>query len=98
MAQSQKHGHGEGLHKKPRAGFGRYKVTLPGTRRSRAVLGIGLCIGGLLGFLPILGFWMLPLGVLVLSVDFHPIRRGRRRFDAWLGRRRGKGSARRAGR
>ena len=29
----------------------------------RLPLGILLCIGGVLGFLPVLGFWMLPLGV-----------------------------------
>ena len=52
------------------------------------ILGIGLCIGGVLGFLPIVGFWMLHLGILVLSVEYHPIRRFRRRFEVWWGRRR----------
>ena len=78
--------HGEGLHKNPRVGFGRFKVTLPGTRLTRVVLGVVLCAGGFLGFLPILGFWMLPLGILVLSVDFHPVRRIRRRFESRWGR------------
>ena len=67
--------------------FGRYHLHLPGTRGQRTGLGVGLCIGGVLGFLPIVGFWMLPLGVLVLSVDNHPIRRHRRRFQVWWGRR-----------
>jgi hypothetical protein len=29
--------------------------------------------GGVLGFLPILGFWMLPLGVGVASLDVKPL-------------------------
>ncbi|MXZ45212.1 MAG: hypothetical protein F4Z01_09645 [Gammaproteobacteria bacterium] len=33
----------------------------------RLALGIPLIIGGTLGFLPILGFWMLPLGVLLIA-------------------------------
>ncbi|HTO41508.1 MAG TPA: hypothetical protein VL026_11075 [Rhizomicrobium sp.] len=43
--------------------------------------------GGTLGFLPILGFWMLPLGLLILSVDYHPVRRLRRKIEVWWGRR-----------
>lgn len=35
----------------------------------RTVLGLLLVVGGVLGFLPILGFWMLPLGVAVIWVD-----------------------------
>jgi hypothetical protein len=42
----------------------------------------------MLWFLPILGLWMLPLGIMVLSIDFHPLRRARRRFETWWGRRR----------
>lgn len=34
-----------------------------------------LIAGGLLGFLPVLGFWMLPLGLLLLAVDL-PVLRG----------------------
>jgi len=52
----------------------------------RIVLGVALIIGGLLGFLPVLGFWMLPLGIILLSVDFPVVRRWRRRFDVWWGR------------
>lgn len=55
-------------------------------RWPRVTGGVLLTFGGLLGFLPVLGFWMLPLGILLLSVDFHPIRRGRRRFEVWWGR------------
>jgi hypothetical protein len=41
-----------------------------------------------LGFLPILGFWMLPLGFLVLSHDLPFARRLRRRLAVWWHRRR----------
>ena len=53
-------------------------------------LGIDLILGGILGFLPILGFWMVPLGLLVLSVDLPPVRRARRRLSVWWARRRGR--------
>jgi hypothetical protein len=76
----------------PTIRFGRFRVKVPGTRPQRTILGIGLCIGGVLGFLPIVGFWMLPLGILVLSLEYHPIRRFRRRFEVWWGRRRRKDS------
>jgi hypothetical protein len=32
--------------------------------------GILLVIGGIFGALPVLGFWMLPLGLILLSADF----------------------------
>jgi len=47
----------------------------------RTLLGIVFMIGGLLGFLPILGFWMLPLGVALVIADFPPLRR---RLERWL--------------
>lgn len=51
-------------------------------------VGGGLIFGGFLGFLPILGFWMLPLGFLILSQDSAIVRRWRRRLGVWWGRRR----------
>lgn len=54
---------------------------MPPTRIGRIIVGLLLIIGGVLGFLPVLGFWMIPLGVLVLSVDFPFIRRWRRQFE-----------------
>ncbi|MEL6946580.1 MAG: hypothetical protein AAFO73_02980 [Pseudomonadota bacterium] len=59
----------------------RFTRSLPASRPARIALGIALIVGGLLGFLPILGFWMLPLGFVVLSVDFPTIRRARRRVQ-----------------
>lgn len=66
--------------------LGSRKIQVPGSPVLRLVIGILLLIGGLLGFLPVLGFWMIPLGILVLSIDFHPIRRFRRRFEVRYGR------------
>lgn len=39
-------------------------------RIARATLGILLILGGVLGFFPVLGFWMIPLGLLILAADF----------------------------
>ncbi|MEO0548199.1 MAG: hypothetical protein AAF035_14820 [Pseudomonadota bacterium] len=57
---------------------------MPKSRAGRMVVGAALVIGGIFGFLPIVGFWMLPLGLLVLSVDFPTIRRIRRRWQVRL--------------
>ena len=52
------------------------------------LIGSILVILGLFGFLPLLGFWMIPLGLLILSVDIAIVRRWRRiwvvRIGAWL--------------
>jgi len=45
-------------------------------------------VGGVLGFLPILGFWMIPLGLLVLAPDFRWARRGYLSIMTWLRRHR----------
>lgn len=47
----------------------------------RSVLGLLLVVGGVFGFLPILGFWMIPLGLAVIGIDLAVIwrrLRGRR--------------------
>ena len=67
--------------------FGRFSIAVPASRATRIVLGVLLCLGGFVGFLPILGFWMLPLGLMVLSIDLAPARRLRRRLEVWWGRR-----------
>lgn len=41
----------------------------------RIPLAILLILGGVFSFLPVLGIWMLPLGLLVLAVDIPPLRR-----------------------
>lgn len=35
----------------------------------RSVIGVLFTIGGVFGFLPILGFWMFPLGVAFVALD-----------------------------
>jgi hypothetical protein len=41
----------------------------------RLPLGILFVIGGIFAFLPVLGVWMLPLGILLIAVDVRPVRR-----------------------
>ncbi len=59
-------------------------------RAFRITVGILLVIGGLLGALPVLGFWMLPLGLVLLSVDFYWAKRAHinlklvwKKFRSW---------------
>lgn len=62
----------------------------------RLPLAILLTIGGLFWFLPVLGLWMLPAGLLLLAVDLPHLRgpisttiiRSRRATQRWLRRRR----------
>ena len=39
----------------------------------RLPLGLLLMVGGVFGMLPVLGFWMLPLGVAVAALDAKPL-------------------------
>ena len=72
--------------------FGKYSLNLPRNRLVRIAIGVLLVLaGGLGGWLPILGFWMLPLGLLVLAADSPTIRRFNRRATVkivgwWNGR------------
>jgi hypothetical protein len=65
--------------------FAGYGFRLPNHPVIRIVLGSALVVLGLFGFLPILGFWMIPLGLVVLSVDIPMIRRWRRKWTVWIG-------------
>jgi hypothetical protein len=61
----------------------------------RLPIAIVFIFGGILSFLPVLGFWMLPVGLLLLAVDLPLLRapisnamiRGRRRINIWRRRR-----------
>lgn len=64
----------------------RAQKMMPASRLGRLIVGVLLVTGGILGFLPIVGFWMIPLGLIILSVDFPFIRRRRRRLEIRLGR------------
>lgn len=66
--------------------FAGRRIHLPGHPIIRIVLGCILLLGGFLGFLPVLGFWMVPLGLMILAVDIPMARRLRRRFEIRLGR------------
>ncbi len=70
----------------------RREFAMPRSRRARIVIGVGLVVLGLFGFLPVLGFWMIPLGLLVLSHEFALVRRWRRRLAVWWERRNRRGS------
>ena len=39
----------------------------------RLVAGLVLIVGGVFGFLPVLGFWMIPLGIAVAAADVLPL-------------------------
>ncbi len=67
--------------------LGRRTYRIPGPKPVRIAIGVLLVLMGMVGFLPIVGFWMIPLGLLVLSVDSWRVRRMRRRFEVWYGRR-----------
>ena len=43
-------------------------------RLVRVPLGVLMIVGGLFSFLPVLGIWMLPLGLMLLAVDVPLIR------------------------
>lgn len=51
----------------------------------RTVTGLLFVLGGTFGFLPILGFWMIPVGLFLIALDFPPLRR---RVMEWLRHRR----------
>ncbi|MET4632836.1 MULTISPECIES: hypothetical protein [Kaistia] len=71
----------------PSIRFGKKALPLPKSRTARVAIGSGFLLGGTLGFLPILGFWMVPVGLVVLSHDSARVRRIRRRSEVALLRR-----------
>ena len=56
-----------------------YRRVPPG---ARTLVGLLILAGGILGFLPVLGFWMIPLGLVIISLDFRPLTRTRRKRRA----------------
>jgi hypothetical protein len=60
----------------------------PSSRCIRIPMGVLLTLGGALGFLPIVGFWMLPIGLVLLADDVPPLRSARSRVLDWIEHRR----------
>ena len=59
----------------------------PSSRWARVPAGLLLSAGGILGALPVVGFWMLPLGVALLAEDVPPLRRASASLLGWVERR-----------
>jgi hypothetical protein len=59
----------------------------PAARWVRIPIGILFLIGGFLAFLPLLGLWMFPVGLILLAEDLSPLRRLRTRMLDWAERR-----------
>ncbi|HWV40401.1 hypothetical protein [Pseudorhodoplanes sp.] len=58
----------------------------PGARFWRVPTASLLVVGGIFGFLPILGFWMLPLGLVLLAVDLPRLQPPLARLLSWIER------------
>jgi hypothetical protein len=56
----------------------------PSGRWVRIPTGILLTFGGALGFLPVVGFWMVPLGLALLAEDVPLLRALRSRILDWV--------------
>lgn len=57
-------------------GWAQWATAIPRreNRWVRIPAGVGLTIGGCLWFLPVVGLWMLPIGLATLAVDVPPMR------------------------
>ncbi|MEO9191336.1 MAG: hypothetical protein ABI224_15265 [Acetobacteraceae bacterium] len=75
-----------------------YWLLKPSSKWLRIPLGGLLVVFGCFGFLPILGFWMVPMGALLLAEDFPVVRRPTIRaikaIQGWWERRQGGGTSR----
>lgn len=65
----------------------------PSAKLVRIPLGILLVIGGIFSILPVLGLWMLPLGLILIAQDVPPLQKPVARLLGWIER---KWSSRRA--
>ena len=78
--------------------FDRIYDKLPKSRNGRTFIGAGLIILGLFGFLPILSFLLIPIGIAVLAFDHEWARKVLRSVRDFLTRMRQRHEAKRAGR
>ncbi len=58
----------------------------PSSRLVRIPLAILLVVGGVLSFLPILGLWMLPLGLILIAQDLPFLQKPTERMLGWIER------------
>lgn len=61
-------------------------VRKPSSRLVRVPLAILLIIGGILSFLPVLGLWMLPLGLILIAQDLPFLQAPMARMLGWIER------------
>lgn len=71
-----------------RAGAGLRRRLLDYPKSIRLLIGAVLVLVGAFSIVPVIGIWMVPAGLLVLSIDLPRIRTWRRQFEVWWGRRR----------
>ncbi len=55
----------------------------PRWRWLRIPIGVLLVLGGVFWFLPLVGIWMIPLGLSVLAIDFPAAEKAARRLNAY---------------
>lgn len=70
----------------PRMGDTVTYLLKPSSRWVRIPSGALLIVGGVLSFLPVLGVWMLPLGLALLAEDVPALRSGRAKVLDWVER------------
>jgi len=62
------------------------KARKPEAAWLRVPMALALLLGGLLGFLPLLGFWMAPLGLALLAADLPFLRQPMAKCLAFINR------------
>jgi hypothetical protein len=63
------------------------RLRRPSRWPARVAISLLLVVGGLLSFLPVLGLWMLPLGLIIISQDVPVLQRPLLRCFRWADRR-----------
>ena len=58
----------------------------PSSRLVRIPAATLLIAGGIFGFLPVLGLWMLPLGLVLFAQDIPPLQKPMARMLGWIER------------
>lgn len=58
----------------------------PSSRLVRIPMAVGLVFGGIFSFLPVLGVWMLPLGLILIAQDLPVLQRPLARTLGWAER------------